>query len=536
MAAIDDAHSSPRKLPSIRRALLWLGIACTVPTILVASAAAYEDYLLRKDRVYETAVNMARTLVAELERELRGIESGLRILATSEELQQGKLGAFHRRLQDALQLQNVDGYVLLDNHDMLVANSSAPYPSPPIRSVLPDAIRQQARSPQGVVTNLFNTALRGEQTIAVGIPVTLQGQVQYSLFAEIRPQRISQILRRQALPAGWVAAALDKEALIVGRTREEARYIGQHAVPTLADAVRRQQDGTLHSTTKEGVPVLTAFSHSRDRMWAVAIGAPIASLQADLWRSMIWVLAVSLAIIAMGIWAAYRLALRIRTSITALIEPAIALGRGDTLPVPPTRYRETALLGSALRHAGQMLSDTQRLAYHDPLTSLCNRVLFTELASHALAAAARTSRSVAILAIDLDRFKIVNDTYGHGTGDRVLKIAAERMSGALRSSDVLSRFGGDEFVVLLDAGGQEAAEQVARNLNAALAAPYPGVLVDLSGSIGIAVFPDDGDTLNRLLQAADKALYRAKAAGRNRYATATRSHRAAASDAGDTGE
>ena len=72
---------------------------------------------------------MARTLVAELERELRGVESGLRILATSEELQQGKLGAFHRRLQDALQLQNVDGYVLLDNHDMLVANS-APYPSP----------------------------------------------------------------------------------------------------------------------------------------------------------------------------------------------------------------------------------------------------------------------------------------------------------------------------------------------------------------------------------------------------------------------
>lgn len=303
--------------------------------------------------------------------------------------------------------------------------------------------------------------------------MTLQGQVQYGLFAEIRPQRISQILRRQALPAGWVAAALDKEALIVGRTREEARYIGQHAVPTLAVAVRRQQDGTLHSTTKEGVPVLTAFSHSRDRMWAVAIGAPIASLQADLWRSMIWVLAVSLAIIAMGIWAAYRLALRIRTSITALIEPAIALGRGDTLPVPPTRYRETALLGSALQHAGQMLSDTQRLAYHDPLTSLCNRVLFTELASHALAAAARTSRSVAILAIDLDRFKIVNDTYGHGTGDQILKIAAERMTGALRSSDVLSRFGGDEFVVLLDAGGQEAAEQVARNLNAALAAPTP---------------------------------------------------------------
>ena len=302
--------------------------------------------------------------------------------------------------------------------------------------------------------------------------MTLQGQVQYSLFAEIRPQRISQILRRQALPAGWVAAALDKEALIVGRTREEARYIGQHAVPTLADAVRRQQDGTLHSTTKEGVPVLTAFSHSRDRMWAVAIGAHRVAAGRP----------VALHDLGPGGQPRDHRHGHLGGLSAGPADPDVHHRADRTRhrpgprrypAVPPTRYRETALLGSALRHAGQMLSDTQRLAYHDPLTSLCNRVLFTELASHALAAAARTSRSVAILAIDLDRFKIVNDTYGHGTGDRVLKIAAERMSGALRSSDVLSRFGGDEFVVLLDAGGQEAAEQVARNLNAALAAPTP---------------------------------------------------------------
>ena len=227
---------------------------------------------------------------------MRGVESGLRILATSEELQQGKLGAFHRRLQDALQLQNVDGYVLLDNHDMLVANS-APIPAP-IRSVLPDAIRQQARSPQGVVTNLFNTALRGadHRRRDSGDPARP---------GPVRPVRRDQATAHQPDPApAGVAGRMGRRragqgGADRGRTRE-ARYIGQHAVPTLAVAVRRQQDGTLHSTTKEGVPVLTAFSHSRDRMWAVA-GA-IASLQ-DLWRSMIWVLAVSLAIIAMGIWA-----------------------------------------------------------------------------------------------------------------------------------------------------------------------------------------------------------------------------------------
>lgn len=530
MAETDSANAPTPKLPSIRRALLWLGIACTVPTILVASAATYEAYLLRKERVYETAVITTRTLVAELDRELRAIEAGLRILATSEELQQGRLGAFHRRLQDALQLQNVDGYVLLDHQGTQVVNSNAPFPGPTIHTALPDAVLREAQSPQGVVTNLFNTALRGEQTIAVGIPVSLQGQVRYSLFAEVKPQRISQVLRRQAMPEGWVAAALDSQGLIVGRTRDEARYVGQHAVPSLRAAIADSPEGTLRSETKEGNPVLTAFSHSRDRLWAVAVGAPISSLQSDLWRSMVWVIGVGLTIIAMGIWAAYRLALQIRASITSLSEPAIALGRGGAVSVPATQYRETALLGDSLLRAGQLLSHAQQLAYHDPLTSLCNRVLFAELAAHALAAAARVSRPVSILAVDLDNFKAVNDTYGHKTGDLVLKIAAERMTEALREADVLSRFGGDEFVVLLDATDGATAEQVAAKLNAALAAPYPGVRVAVTGSIGIATYPVDGDSLGQLLQEADRALYEAKAAGRDRYTSASPSLRAATLD------
>ena len=111
--------------------------------------------------------------------------------------------------------------------------------------------------------------------LAIGIPVEIRGEVRYGLYAQIRPQRIGQALRRQAMPDGWVAAALDDDGLIVGRTREEMRYVGQHAVPSLAAAAAREREGTLRSETKEGIPVLTAFSRSRDGRWTVAVRAPV---------------------------------------------------------------------------------------------------------------------------------------------------------------------------------------------------------------------------------------------------------------------
>ena len=109
----------------------------------------------------------------------------------------------------------------------------------------------------------------------------------------------------------------------------------------------------------------------------------------------------------------------------------------------------------------------------------------------------------------------MNDTQGHGSGDLVLKIAAERMSATLRATDIVARFGGDEFVVLLDGADADTARDVARKLNQALAEPYPGILSSVTASIGIACFPQDGR--QALLAQADGALYAAKAAGRNRY-------------------
>jgi diguanylate cyclase (GGDEF)-like protein len=157
------------------------------------------------------------------------------------------------------------------------------------------------------------------------------------------------------------------------------------------------------------------------------------------------------------------------------------------------------------------------VATHDPLTALPNRTLLHEYLSHALAKAQRYNRQLAVLFIDLDRFKNVNDTLGHEAGDLLLQIAAQRLSDCVRETDTMARQGGDEFVVLMDELfdlGPVAG--VSQRILDAMARPFivHGQEILLTASIGISVYPGDGRTL---LKNADIAMYRAKEKGKNNY-------------------
>jgi diguanylate cyclase (GGDEF)-like protein/PAS domain S-box-containing protein len=173
--------------------------------------------------------------------------------------------------------------------------------------------------------------------------------------------------------------------------------------------------------------------------------------------------------------------------------------------------------------------ELNRLAYHDALTGLPNRLLFLDRIDHAIQRASRTDGQFAILFIDLDRFKNVNDTLGHHTGDLLLVAMAERIRKRLRAEDTLARLGGDEFTVLMEslAGGQEnphLAAQLAHDLINTMAQPFQVAGHDLfhSASIGISLFPQDGQDAETLVKHADTAMYRAKDAGRNGFQFYTR--------------
>lgn len=160
------------------------------------------------------------------------------------------------------------------------------------------------------------------------------------------------------------------------------------------------------------------------------------------------------------------------------------------------------------------------LAHFDSLTGLANRVLFNEQLHRSLARSDRYGETLAVMYLDLDRFKDINDTYGHAIGDEVLRITAQRMRDTLRRTDMVSRRGGDEFVILLELDGHpEGIGSICGKLLVELAHPieFGDQLIYPTASIGVAIYPTDAANEMELLAAADAALYEAKAAGRNRF-------------------
>jgi diguanylate cyclase (GGDEF)-like protein/PAS domain S-box-containing protein len=191
----------------------------------------------------------------------------------------------------------------------------------------------------------------------------------------------------------------------------------------------------------------------------------------------------------------------IRNAITGMVDELVSVSRDIT----ERKYAEEQI---------------EYQAYHDALTGLPNRRLFRDRLTVALAHARRLKAPLAVMFLDLDRFKYVNDTLGHSLGDELLKAVAVRLRGSLREEDTIARMGGDEFTVLLsDLQKADDTAKIAQKILETVAQPMSveGHELFITTSIGIALFPSDGDTAEALLKNSDHAMYRAKDAGRNSY-------------------
>ena len=171
--------------------------------------------------------------------------------------------------------------------------------------------------------------------------------------------------------------------------------------------------------------------------------------------------------------------------------------------------------------ATQALVEAARSSELDPLTQLPSRALLLDRLTHAIASAKRRGVRMAVLFLDVDDFKVINDTLGHAAGDAALGLVARRLAASIRAADTVGRYGGDEFLILLSEVSRPAdAIGIAHKLNAAVAVPT-GVnehVLRLSASIGIAIFPDDGDDATTLIERADAAMYDAKSRGLGHFA------------------
>jgi len=231
-----------------------------------------------------------------------------------------------------------------------------------------------------------------------------------------------------------------------------------------------------------------------------------------------------------------------KTSGTFLLPHRLLTGAGQELPGEQQGELVIDEATQAIRWLGTMQDVTERkraekrihqLAYYDPLTALPNRELFRRRAEQALRAAGRAKSSFALVFIDLDGFKYVNDSLGHDAGDELLYMVSDGLQKTLRSSDLLgkfsqratdnpslSRFGGDEFVVLLpEVSSKDTVAAIVDRMLNNIAAPVKtqGREFEVTGSAGISFYPDDGDSVDTLLKNADIAMYQAKQGGKNCY-------------------
>jgi diguanylate cyclase (GGDEF)-like protein len=174
------------------------------------------------------------------------------------------------------------------------------------------------------------------------------------------------------------------------------------------------------------------------------------------------------------------------------------------------------------KELAQYSRQQQELALHDPLTGLPNRRLLEDRIATVLQHAARQQSKAAVMYLDLDGFKAINDTHGHACGDEILKLVAQRLVGCSRKEDTVARVGGDEFVIVMgEIGALSDAQEPACKLIEAVSEAYQvnGLTLRLSTSIGIALYPDDAEAVEALIAVADSALYEAKRSGKNRWCT-----------------
>lgn len=172
---------------------------------------------------------------------------------------------------------------------------------------------------------------------------------------------------------------------------------------------------------------------------------------------------------------------------------------------------------SLVRQLHSALARMRTMANHDTLTGLPNRHSFYEQLQHRLRLAERSNTPFAVVFVDLDGFKPINDVLGHAAGDIVLKSVARRLEQSVRKNDIVARFGGDEFVIILSDIHKTAVPSVAHKIIDTVARPHEfnGQMVTLSSSMGIAIYPDGGRTVDELVAQADTAMYRSKRMGRN---------------------
>ena len=497
-------------------------LAAAAPAVLLASALLALEYRRDRDTLERNSIATARAMSQAIDRELISITAAAEVLSTSQRILSPDLRAFYQQARQVAAMGIGDNVVLTDASGQQRLNTLLPLGAELPMHGNPAQLRAVFEKRQPTVSDLYLGGALRRPVVSVDVPVLRDGQVVYALSVGALPERFHSVLVAQKLPPGWIGAVFDSSGALVARTQEEQRFVGHQGSPKLVQRMREQPEGAIETVTLEGIPVVSAYSRSPATSWTVALGIPRESLAARLWERIGGMAAATALVLAIGLAFAWVIGGRIASSIRALAAPASQIGLGRPVSIPPLGLREADEVARALVRASRMISSAEHRAQHDPLTGLPNRALFKDMAERFIELCRRDAKPLALLFIDLDGFKRVNDENGHEYGDRLLCEVAARLQASIRGSDVAARLGGDEFGMLLFNADAHAAASVAAKLVDALSQPYEvnARRIEISASIGIAGCPEAGTSGEALLRSADRAMYKVKLGGKRGHAVA----------------
>lgn len=518
----------------VRIGLGWLFATVLIPGLLVGTLLSYGIYQNERAWLEQSALQTTQALLKAVDSELIQAEFIARTLSKSEHLKGKNFSAFYDQASEVVKANNAGNtLVLTDLSGQQILNTAQAFGVALPRHGPLDQFNRVLQTGRPAISNLHLDPTSQRSRLSIDVPVILDGQPVYVLSIGLMPEYFSRLLLEQNLPTGWIAAVLDTNNTVIARNLNPEKAVGQAATPDLQAQLRIRPDGTMASHSLEGTPTFLAFTRSATSHWTLIVGMTRDVLYQRLYRLLAMVALAFLALMASGAVLTWTFTRYVRKALKALGAATDAAALGDKNAMAPISglYEIDKLaeqFNEMQKSHKQMEKVVRELAYYDPLTHLANRLLLRDRLTQAMMAGKRKGHYGALLFMDLDNFKSLNDTQGHGVGDLLLIEVARRLKSLVRGVDTVARFGGDEFVVLLQelshdkTTAQTHTGVLAEKIRSLLAEPYVLQLTDdghfehrCTASIGAALFLDMDLSEEEVIKQADMAMYQAKKDGRN---------------------
>ena len=351
----DETFVGRARSTSIRALLTRVVLAAALPVWLASALLLYEVHADRRALIERDAGATARAVMVAVDRELASALATALALAVSPYLLSDDLGAFYVQATVTLPSSAGDNLVLSDASSQQVLNTLTRYGEPLPRHGDPELVQRVFTTGSSEISDVFVGGLRRRPMVSVNAPVFRNGKVVYMLAIGLVPERLGEILLREELPQGWVAAIFDSKGVNVARTRGADRFVGQKGVPALVERMAQMPEGAIEISTLEGMAASALFSRSRVSNWAVAIYVPTAELTGRLWRSLALSIAATTVLIGLGLVAAHFAGRRLTQPIRALASLALAHGRGEPVAIAPLGLSEADDVAGALFEGSRML-------------------------------------------------------------------------------------------------------------------------------------------------------------------------------------